>query len=504
VLSVSQKIEKIGVLGGGVAGYLTALALRNYFPFLKVTLIESDRIPIIGVGEATTPPLVDFLHNELGFDLGEFYREVQPTHKMGIRFDWGLPAPYYFNYPFEPQDIYLAHTLARDVTQSSLQSVFMNGSHSFIVGQEGESKAIQSIAKKGNYAYHLDNKMFVSYLKKKAFERGVVQLSDTVKHVQRNSTADQIEHLDLESGRSVSFDFYVDCSGFSSMLLEKSLGVKFVDYSSSLFTDSALTGSIPVGVKLPSYTGAVTMNHGWKWKIPLRESIHIGYVYSSDFADARQVESELRNTHPEIQQTRHLNFRSGRHENALHGNVLAMGNAFGFVEPLESTGLHMIVSSLKAFGQIFNNLEFSGTNCHQYNKIINDKWDQLRWFLSLHYKFNKRLDTPFWKSNRRHVDVSGYQDLIKLMQEEGPLRQETHMNNLSIRKKIENSIIKFSGLDTFLVGQGILPDQINTNFVEQERKSFLVKLSLWNQLAFRAVSHREALDIIEQNPDILE
>jgi tryptophan halogenase len=496
-MKTKQSIETIGIIGGGVAGYLSALAFRKYFPEAKITLIESDRIPIIGVGEATTPPLVDFLHNILGFDLQEFYREVQPTHKLGIRFEWGFKAPYYFNYPFEPQDIYLAKEVNQDPTLSCLQSILMNQGKSFVYEQNGAFKTINSIFEKGNYAYHLDNKKFVDYLKKKAKERGVQQHIGTVRQVQLNQEKNKLSKLVLNKDKEVEFDLYIDCTGFSSLLLEKGLNTEFVDYSSSLFTNSALTAIIPNQATIPPYTSAITMNHGWLWHIPLRDSTHIGYVYSDSFATEKEVKKEILRKHPKAEHFRQLSFRSGRHQKAISGNVLAIGNAFGFVEPLESTGLHMIVSSLKAFVEIFKNQSFNTSNYKKYNDIITDKWDQLRWFLALHYKFNQQLDTPFWKTNRDKVNVSGYANLIELMKKNGPLRQAKHMKNDAIRKQIENSIIKFSGLDTFLVGQGQIPLQPNQTFVSYHYKEFTTKTKLWHAAASLALPHKETLVALE-------
>jgi tryptophan halogenase len=239
------------------------------------------------------------------------------------------------------------------------------------------------------------------------------------------------------------------------------------------------------------------MNHGWLWHIPLRESTHIGYVYSNVYASEEEIKREILDKHTNAEHFRSLKFRSGRHEESFKGNVLAIGNSFGFVEPLESTGLHMIVSSLKAFAEIFKNQSFTTSNYKKYNEIITDKWDQLRWFLALHYKFNQRLDTPFWKTNRDKVNVSGYANLIQLMKENGPLRQDKHMKNDVIRKQIENSIIKFSGLDTFLVGQGQIPLQPNRTFVSSHNKEFTTKTKLWHAAASLALPHKETLAALE-------
>lgn len=498
-----QKIKSIGIIGGGTAGYLSALAIKTYFPNLKVTLIESDQLPIIGVGEATTPPLVDFLHRILGFDLQEFYSEVQPTLKHGTRFDWGFEAPYCFNYPFEPHETYLAKELFNDPKESSLQSLLMNYDKSFLYEQNGIIMPITSIFKKGNYAYHLENRNFVSYLKKKAISRGILQIIDTIQDVQTDSEKGSIKCLNFQGGNIASFDFYIDCTGFVSMLLENSLKVSFVDYSSSLFTNTAITATIPNGKNIKPYTTAMTMNHGWLWNTPLRDNTHIGYVHSNQFASEEEIIQELKIKNPEATDFKLVRFRSGRHEFALKYNVLAIGNSFGFVEPLESSGIHMIVSSLKVFAEIFKDQNFTPSNYDRYNFIINDKWDQLRWFLALHFKFNNRLDTPFWRENREYVNYSGYENLINLMKEVGPLRQAKHMRNIDIRKQIQNSLIKFSGLDTFMVAQGILPNARNSAFINERAKNHKAKVHIWNELSKKAIPHKEALEIISKDASVL-
>lgn len=502
-MSEVRSIITVGIIGGGTAGYLSALALRKFKPNLSVTLIESDKIPVIGVGEATTPLIVKFLHKELEIDVGEFYREVKPTHKQGIRFEWGLAGDSYFNFPFERQDSYGSHYVNDDITQGSLQSILMNEGKSFLNKHEEKVKAIESISQGPDYAYHLDNGLFIKYLKKKSLESGVEHLNKEIVEVRKSKDNNSIESVNTEDGSTYSFDLFIDCSGFQSLLLEKTLKSSFIDYSKSLFTDCAIVSSLPNFDTIKPYTTAITMKNGWLWNIPLHKRDHIGYVYSSAFCTQEEAVKELALKHPAFSEPRFIKFRSGRHENSFVGNVLAIGNSFAFIEPLESTGIHLIISSIEVFLENFPKDLDDSHSKSKINTQLNEKWDHLKWFIALHFKFNKKLDSDFWKANRQDVDISGYDEIIELYMNNGPLRKAENLSNHTLNKLLNSSIFRLNGLDTFFVGQGVFPNKKDQNYIEKRKKSLKGKVVLWNQMAQSSLSHKEALALIEQNPELL-
>jgi len=501
IMSDQISLHTIGVIGGGTAGFLSALAIKTYYPNIDVSLIESKQVAPIGVGEATTPLLVNFLHRDLKIDLGEFYKEVKPTHKQGIRFEWGKPGDYYFNYPFEKHDPYGAYYIHSDITKSCLQSVLMNQKKSLIGNLNGEIKAIEALAKKPDFAYHLDNKLFLAFLKKKALEAGVKHHYQDIDAIEKDQ--DKISAVVAKDGSRFSFDMYFDCSGFKSMLLEKTLKSGFVDYSKSLFTDRAISTTIPNKNDIKPYTTATTMRNGWLWNIPMHGDDHIGYVYSSRFCTDEEALEELKVKHPDITKPHFIKFRSGRHENSIVGNVMGIGNSFAFIEPLESTGIHMIIAGLKYFLDHIKKGVLSPSSVNEINRKLNLKWDHLKWFIALHFKYNKKIDSPFWRACQQETDLSGYDDIIDLYKKNGPLKKKENVAKNIMGNLLESSIFSLNGFDTFFIGQGIYPDKKDQHYLEERSKMLQQKAFLWDAIAVNTLSHKESLELIEDNPDLL-
>ena len=205
--------KNVCILGGGIAGYLTALAFRRFFD-IPVTVIESSRIPPIGVGEATTPLMADYLFGVLGLDKREFYEIVEPTWKLGIKFFWGLPGDYCFNYPFDAKDILSAYLHHGDMNACSLNSLLMSNDSSFIARVEEDGKtAYHSLSKTLKYAYHMDNQRFIGFLKRKSMEAGACLLDEEIKDAVLGENGFEIDYLVNDSGQRFQYDVYVDCTG---------------------------------------------------------------------------------------------------------------------------------------------------------------------------------------------------------------------------------------------------------------------------------------------------
>lgn len=501
---MSQKTYKsVGVLGGGTAGYFTALAFKKFRPDLKVDVIESDKIPVIGVGEATTRIIIRFLHQDLGFGLGEFFREVQPTWKQGIRFEWGIPGDYYFNYPFGLHESYASYCEDGHLNNGSLQSMLMSADKSFLVRNGAKVQALSAIATGNEYAYHLDNKKLIGFLHKKAKEFGVRQLVREVVDVQLQDSGEVSALVDSE-GSEHSYDLYVDCSGFRSKLLEGAMKSEFIDYSASLFTNRALVSTLNNEGHIKPYTTATTMNSGWLWNIPLRTEDHIGYVYSTAFCSDEEALRELEEKHSVVSNPRIVKFRSGRHAHCWKGNVLGIGNAYGFVEPLESTGIQMIISEIKTVLQHFPEHQKDEVSKEKINVHLNQQWDHLRWFLAWHFHFNKKRDTPFWEAYRNDADVSGYEQLLQIYKESGPLRKKEHFENQQLRGFLKDSLFRYNGFDNILIGQNELPLKPDTRYLQTQTDTLKKKVMVWRQVLSHALEHKEALELIEQQPEILE
>ncbi|MEV4919572.1 tryptophan halogenase family protein [Streptomyces tirandamycinicus] len=449
-----RAVRRIGVIGGGTAGYLTALALRAKRPWLEVTLVESSGIPIIGVGEATTPSMVPFLHHYLGIDAQELYEAVQPTWKLGIRFDWGA-RPEGFMAPFDwgSNSIGVLGSLAtRDSINSfTLQSLLMEQDKVPVFDLGGGRH--MSLMKRLPFAYHLDNQRFVRFLTELARKRGVGHLDARIERVVLDEETGWVDHLETDDGRRVDFDLYVDCSGFRSLLLGQAMGSPEVSFADSLFTDRAVTAVVPHDGTIKPYTRATTMDAGWCWTIPTRDDDHVGYVHSSRFISVEEATAELRRLYPRAHTFRTVHFRSGRHQEAWRGNVMAIGNSYAFVEPLESSGLMMITLGILSLVSSLPGSWSQPCPRQVVNAALAKKWDEIRWFLALHYRFNTRKDTPFWRTCREEADISGLEPLLEVFSGGAPLR----FRDPVVRSFLESTAPTFYGLegvDCLLLGQG--------------------------------------------------
>ena len=420
-------LQRILVLGGGSAGFLSAITLKSRLPHADVVVLHSSQIPIIGVGEGSTVVLPMHLHGYLGIPLDEFFREAAPIWKLGIRFVWG-PKPY-FDYTFARQiDLQYAalprstgfYADDRDPDPGrfdpiGIQSGLMSLNKVFLRRPDGRLSASSDVA------YHVENEQFVACLEKVARRVGIRQIDDAVAEVRVGEAG--VTGLKLASGAVATADLYIDCSGFSSMLLGKAMGEPFIDYSSTLFCDRAVVGGWQrTDEPIQPYTVAETMDAGWAWRIDHEHRINRGYVYSSAFISDEQAEQEFRRKNPNVRSTRIVRFSSGRYRNPWVKNVVAIGNASGFVEPMEATALSMICSAAQWLAETIHDCE--GNLCpsltRQYNRLIGASWDSIRRFLAVHYKFNTRLDTEFWRACREKLDLAGAEDVVEYYRENGP------------------------------------------------------------------------------------
>jgi tryptophan halogenase len=497
VVNADDRIRSIGIIGGGTAGYLTALALRHSRPEIAITLIESSEIPIIGVGEATTPDMVGFLHDRLGVDRAMFYRDVQPTWKLGIKFFWGLPGDYYFNYPFDYMHLLEAHVYSGDPNACSLPSVLMSQARGLVLKREDGS--YRSLLGEFGFAYHLDNRRFVHFLRDRAAQEGVTQVDAKISDV-RARGQDEVEELIAADGRRFSFDLYIDCTGFRSRLLEGALGSRFVDYGSSLYNDTAVVANVPHGGVLLPYTLAETMNCGWCWNIPQVEDNHRGYVFSSRFCTVEQAEEEMRRKNPGMTDPWMVRFRSGRHEHFWKGNVVAIGNSYAFVEPLESTSLHMVQYEID---ELIEHMPVSRAH-RQFQQLVNkrvaQRWDYLRWFLAVHFKFNRKLDTPYWRHCHQEVEVSGVQLLLDQYADAAPL---SGRRDHELFEEITGpNLFGLAGLDCLVLGQRAVASRLLQPEMDRNAWNYWLEHGI-QRIARCALPQLEALEVLKAHPELL-
>jgi len=488
-------VGSVGVLGGGTAGYFAALALRARFPELAVTVVESSKIPIIGVGEATTPPLVTFLHSYLGIDVHEMYREVVPTWKLGIHFEWGPPGG--FDYPFSWGDLADAEAHDGSIQRASIGALLMQGKRGPIARKDDDG--VVSLFPAVRFAYHLDNRRFVRFLKKCADRAGVryrdAEIADVATRPGPRGEA-EIAHLKTVDGEELAFDFYVDCTGFRSLLVGKTFGSAFTSYASTLYCDRAVVADVPHDGTIKPYTLAETMDHGWCWNIPMRDVDHRGYVYSSAFCSEEQAVAEMRAKNPGMGPHWSVKFRSGRHAHFTRGNMAAIGNAYGFVEPLESTALHMVIIEVTRLVKL---LDADPTSPEDHDRDVLDRrigahWDYLRYFLGLHYRFNRRLDTPFWRACRSDVDISGLTEVVEDFRANGPLSARNV-------KTAPDAIFGAGGLDIMLLGQQVRGARAAPRV---DAAAWQARCAEREAIVARSLPHADALRASEENPPFMD
>jgi tryptophan halogenase len=318
-----------------------------------------------------------------------------------------------------------------------------------------------------DYAYHIENTWMVEYFERIALENGIEITEGTVEHVERGPEG--VASLTLASGERITADLYIDASGFRSELLGKALEEPFDSYSDSLYCDRAVAGgwereNEPI---LP-YTVAETMDSGWAWQIEHEEHINRGYVYSSAFISDEQAEAEFRKKNPKVKNTRIVKFTTGRHRRSWVGNVFAVGNAHGFVEPLEATAIFVICQATRFLSGALeqNDCEISPSMRDSCDRIIRKLWDEIRDFLAIHYRYNTRLDTPFWQACRSDVALHGAEPIVNHYLENGP----STFAQLDIMPP-STSLFQLDGFYTHLLGQKV-PHQRLQPQPSEERARF--------------------------------
>jgi tryptophan halogenase len=415
-------MKSILILGGGSAGLIAALTFRRLLPDLSVELVRSQEIGVIGVGEGTTAVFPEHFFDVLGIPKAEFYRETSPTWKQGIKFIWGPRDHFFYTFDFQYDRQRPGMPLANgfyaseDCSLLDLPAALMQNGKAFATGPLGKP-LIQ-----GPYAFHIENHQLVSYLERVAAANGVTLHDDTFESAV--TEGGEVRELVFQSGLRKSADLIIDASGFRAELIHKTLGEPFKDFSTGLFCDRAVIGGwTRTDEPLEAYTTAETMDAGWCWQIEHEHWINRGYVYASAFISDEDALSEFLAKNPKVSnKPRVVPFRSGRYERSWVGNVVAIGNASGFVEPLEATALAQLIFEVR---WLIEKLRAAGfkpddTTKADYNRIVGRAWDEIRDFLAFHYKFNTRLDTPFWKHCRGKTSLGDFEDFYQAYRQLGP------------------------------------------------------------------------------------
>ena len=482
-------IKNLLVLGAGSAGLIAAISLKRKIPGLGVRIVRSPDIGVIGVGEGTTVNFPQHLFEYLGISRKLFYANAEPTWKIGIKFLWG-PRPS-FDYGFSRQldshwtDLPLPNGFYCDeeFRGADVPTAMMAAEKVFPRNAEG------GIDIEPWHGFHIENKKLVEVLERIAVGVGVQIIDGKVSGVERGPQG--VTAVQLDDGRRLEADFFIDSSGFRSELLGRALAEPFISLNKSLFCDRAVVGGWARGDDEPilPYTTAETMDAGWAWQIEHEHFVNRGYVFSSDAISDDDARAEFLRKNPKAAKDgRVVKFRSGRYQRGWVENVVGIGNAAGFVEPLEATALMVVCSQIKTLIDFLLHTSMSPTPTIRklYNDIAADVWDEIRDFLAIHYKFNTRLDTPFWRRCREETDVSAVQPLLDFYAENGPTGFGRHLlRGTGSNFGIEGFLVMLVGMQVPYAARHQATETEKQNwarhrarFAETARNGFTVKEAL--------------------------
>jgi len=425
-------IRSIAIVGGGTAGWMAASMLARALPGTRtsITVIESPDIGIIGVGEATIPPIIDLLRF-LSIDEADFVRHTEATYKLGIKFvDWKAVGESYwhpfgtFGAPIIRRPFYHAWHKAR---AAGLPLRFNDYSPCAALGDDFKFRfpdptTPDSPAAGLRYALHFDAVLVAKYLRTYAERLGVARLERTVAGASRRDDG-FLDELKFSDGSALKADLYIDCSGFRGVLIEQALGAGYVDWTSMLPCDRAVAAPSATGAKRAPYTQSLARAAGWQWRIPLQHRTGNGYVYSSQFCSDEEAAADLLAViGAPLADPRFLRFTTGRRKVFWSGNCVALGLASGFLEPLESTSIHLVSSGIYHLLEHYPDTHFDQSNIDSYNAEVTYEFERIRDFIVLHYCLTQREDTPLWRYCRSMALPDTLRQRIELYRGTGRVR----------------------------------------------------------------------------------
>ena len=459
----TQKRQRIVILGGGTAGWITANTMIHRWADreIDITLVESPEIGTVGVGEGSTPRL-KFFFESIDVAEPEWMPQCNATFKNGISFvNWSTKPGYgrYFH-PFTSQiDQFVTtgfyfntYVRRRGIDVDARPDRYFLSAH-LSANRQGP-KPDENFPFVVEYGYHFDAHLVGEFLKDIAKGRGVKHVQARVVEVTQDPDGD-IASLVTDAGATIEGDFFIDCSGFRGTLIQKKLQVPFRSFAENLFNDSAVVLPTEQVEKIGSETVSTAMKHGWAWEIPLIHRIGNGYVYSSAFCSADEAETELR-THLDLfdsdTEARHLKMKVGRLEQHWHRNCLAVGLSQGFIEPLEATALNLVCNTVADFVDTVDEHGFNGEGRDAFNDRVSGGFEKVRDYIVAHYVLNSRRDTEYWRQNTQHRHLSDtLQKILEIWTTGKNLSQEIE------RQQIQTSYTAMSWY-CLLSGYGYYPD----------------------------------------------
>lgn len=452
-----NRIRRILIAGGGTAGWMTAAVLSKLLKndYAEIALVESEEIGTVGVGEATIPQIGTF-NRTLGIDENEFVRATQGSFKLGIEFvNWGGVGERYIH-PFGAYGL--------DMEGVSFHAFFQKHHGKDFSLETLEQYNLQALAARQNrfmrpvnagnsplskiaYAFHFDAGLYARFLRRQSEARGVVRHEGKIADVALHSESGHVKHVQLTDGRILTADFFVDCTGFRGLLIEQAMKAGYNDWSHWLPCDRAVAVPCESAGRLTPYTRSTAREAGWQWRIPLQHRIGNGHVWSSQFTtEERATELLMANLDGKpLAEPRHLRFVTGHRRKFWEKNVVAIGLSAGFIEPLESTSIHLIQSGVAKLLQMFPARGFSQPDIDRYNRVTTFEYERIRDFIILHYHLTRRDDTDFWNYTRNMPVPDYLTDKMALF--------ETHGRIFRENEELFNDTSWFA----VMIGQGLRP-----------------------------------------------
>ncbi len=407
----TSRVKRVVIVGGGTAGWMAATALTRFFDDgeRSITLIESDAIGTVGVGEATIPPIRNF-NAMLGIEENEFLRETRGTFKLGIEFvNWGKQGDRYFH-PFGEygQDLHgiAFHQLyLRELARSGSQAAgriaeYSMSSVAAAMGKFGRPSAhAKTPVAQINYAFHFDASLYAAFLRRRAERQGAIRREGKIASVQRHGETGDVVSVTMEDGTAIKGDLFIDCSGFRGLLIEDALETGYEDWSKWLPMDRAIAVPTLNATTPAPFTRATAHSAGWQWRIPLQHRTGNGHVFSSAYMEeesARRILLDNLEGQPAAD-PRTLRFLTGMRKKAWSHNVVSLGLSSGFIEPLESTSIHLIQNGIARLFALFPDNPINPIERDEYNRGMREAYEDVRDFVILHYKATQRGDSEFWR-----------------------------------------------------------------------------------------------------------
>ena len=450
-------VTKVVVIGGGTAGWMAASALAHIMgklPGFSITLVESEAIGTVGVGEATIPQIIGF-NRMLGLDEMEFMRETRATYKLGIEFvDWLRPGHSYVHpfgtYGIDMLGIEFQHFWIRGRTLGDTAPIDRY-SMAAMAGKAGKfdwprpdtKSPMASLA----YAFQFDAARYAAFLRRRAEAGGVRRIEGRVVEIQQDSESGFVTAALLDNGSTVDGELFIDCSGFRSLLLGQTLDVPFSDWSHWLPCDSAVAVPCTLGGRNEPMTRSTARKAGWQWRIPLQHRLGNGHVFASEHMDRGEAtDLLLANLDGKpLAEPNQLSFKAGHRVRAWEKNVVALGLAAGFLEPLESTSIHLVQSGIARLMSLFPDKSFSDVEIARFNEETEREYADIRDFLVLHYSATERDDSEFWRYCRNLEAPDGLREKIEMFRSSGRIFREN------------NELFTEASWLAVLLGQGIVP-----------------------------------------------